>query len=232
MSHRIALLDDYLGVCGTGGLSYPTAELAIALLLDLARDLPAQQASLRAGRWQSTAGIGLNGKLLGVIGLGTLGSRVARIEQAMDMQVIAWSAHLSAERAREQGARYCTLDELLAQSDFVSIHLVLGESTRALIGARELGLMKRSAYLINTSRGPIVDQAALIEALEAGRLAGAALDVYDQEPLPPEHPILRAPRTLLTPHIGYATRETFEVFYRDALEDIEAYLAGRPIRVL
>ncbi|HTT06682.1 MAG TPA: D-2-hydroxyacid dehydrogenase family protein [Steroidobacteraceae bacterium] len=219
-------------VCGTGGLSYPTAELAIAMILDLARDIPAQQASLRAGRWQTSAGIGLNGKVLGLIGLGTLGSRVARIAQALEMQVIAWSHHLTAERAREHGARRCDKDELLAAADFVSIHLVLGERTRGLIGARELGLMKRSAYLVNTSRSAIVDQSALIEALEAGRIAGAGLDVYDQEPLPVDHPILRAPRTLLTPHIGYATAETFAVFYRDALEDIEAYLAGRPMRVL
>jgi phosphoglycerate dehydrogenase-like enzyme len=219
-------------VCGTGGLSYPTAELAIAMILDLARDIPAQQASLRAGRWQSTAGVGLNGKVLGLIGLGNLGSRVARIAQALEMQIVAWSHNLTAERAREHGARRCELDELLAQADFVSIHLVLGERTRGLIGARELGLMKPSAYLVNTSRSPIVDEAALIAALEAGRIAGAGLDVYDQEPLPADHPILRAPHTLLTPHIGYATRETFDVFYRDALEDIDAYLAGQPIRVL
>lgn len=219
-------------VCGTRGLTYPTAELAIAMILDLARDIPAQQASLRSGRWQTRAGVGLNGKVLGLIGLGTLGSRVARIAQALEMQIIAWSHNLTLERAREHGARLCDKDELLAQADFVSIHLVLGERTRGLIGARELGLMKRSAYLVNTSRSAIVDQVALIEALEAGRLAGAGLDVYDQEPLPADHPILRAPRTLLTPHLGYATAETFEVFYRDALEDIEAYLAERPVRVL
>jgi phosphoglycerate dehydrogenase-like enzyme len=219
-------------VCGTRGLSYPTAELAIAMMLDLARDIPAQQASLRAGRWQTSAGIGLNGKVLGILGLGTLGSRVARIAQALEMQTIAWSSNLTVERALEHGARRCEKDELLAQADFVSIHLVLGEHTRGLIGVRELGLMKRSAYLVNTSRSAIVDQAALIEALEAGRIAGAGLDVYDQEPLPAQHPILRAPRMLLTPHIGYATAETFELFYRDALEDIEAYLAGRPIRIL
>lgn len=219
-------------VCGTGIVPYPTAELAIAMMLDLARDIPAQEASLRAGRWQTAAGIGLNGKVLGLLGLGNLGSRVARIALALEMQVIAWSPHLTPERALEQGVRRCEKDELLAEADFVSIHLVLGEGTRGLVGARELALMKRSAYLINTSRSPIVDEAALIQALETGRIAGAGLDVYDQEPLPPDHPILRAPRTLLTPHIGYATRETFDVFYREALEDIEAWLAGRPIRVL
>ena len=219
-------------VCGTGGLPYPTAELAIAMILNLARDIPAQEAALRAGRWQTTAGIGLNGKVLGLIGRGNLGSRVARVALALEMQVIAWSPHLTPERAAEQGARWCELDQLLQQADFVSIHLVLGERTRGLIGARELRLMKPSAYLVNTSRGPIVDEEALIGALEAGRIAGAALDVYDQEPLHPDHPILRAPRTLLTPHLGYATRETFHIFYREALEDIEAYLAGSPIRVL
>jgi phosphoglycerate dehydrogenase-like enzyme len=219
-------------VCGTSGLTYPTSELAIGLMLSLARDIPNQQQSLREGRWQTRVGFGLNGKTLGVLGLGTLGSRVARIARAFEMDVIAWSQHLTAERASEVGARRVEKDELFAQSDFISIHLVLSDRTRGLIGARELALMKSTAYLVNTSRGPIVDEAALIEALVAGRIAGAGLDVYDREPLPPGHPILSAPRTVLTPHLGYVTEETYRVFYGEALEDIEAFLAGRPVRVI
>ncbi|HEY1329561.1 MAG TPA: D-2-hydroxyacid dehydrogenase family protein [Casimicrobiaceae bacterium] len=219
-------------VCGTSGLTYPTAELAIGLMLSLARDIPSQQQSLREGRWQTRVGFGLNGKTLGVLGLGTLGSRVARIGGAFEMDVIAWSQNLTAERAAGQGARRVEKDELFARSDFLSIHLVLSERTRGLVGARELVQMKPTAYLVNTSRGPIVDEAALIDALRAGRIAGAGLDVYDREPLPADHPLVRAPRTILTPHLGYVTEETYRVFYGEALEDIEAFLAGSPLRVL
>jgi phosphoglycerate dehydrogenase-like enzyme len=221
-----------IAVCGTAGLTYPTAELAVALMLCLARDIPAQERSLREGHWQTSVGYGLNGKVLGVLGLGTLGSRVARIARAFEMDVIAWSQNLTDERARESGARRVQREELFAASDFITIHLVLSERTRNLVGTRELGLMKPTAYLVNTSRSPIVDQAALIAALEAGRIGGAALDVYDIEPLPADHPLLRAPRTVLTPHLGYVTEETYRVFYGQALEDVEAYLAGAPIRVL
>jgi phosphoglycerate dehydrogenase-like enzyme len=219
-------------VCGTSGLTYPTAELTIGLLLCLARDIPGQQQALREGRWQTGVGIGLSGKVLGVLGLGTLGSRVARIARAMDMDVLAWSHNLTDERAREFGARRVELDALLRAADFVSIHLVLGDRTRGLIGPRELGLMKPSACLVNTSRSAIVDEPALIEALQRDRLAGAALDVYREEPLPADAPILMAPRTVLTPHLGYVTRETYRVFYGQALEDVEAWLAGAPVRVL
>ena len=219
-------------VCGTGGLPYPTAELTIGLMLGLARDIPGQQLALREGRWQTAAGRGLNGKTLGVLGLGTLGSRVARIARALEMDVVAWSRNLTDAKAAEAGARRVELDDLLRTSDFVTIHLVLGDRTRGLIGERELALMKPTAYLVNTSRSPIIDEAALIRALEEGRIAGAALDVYTTEPLPADAPILRAPRTLLTPHLGYSTEETYRVFYGQALEDIEAWLAGKPIRVL
>ena len=201
-------------------------------MLCLARDIPNQERSLREGRWQTAAGYGLNGKTLGVLGLGTLGSRVARLAKAFEMDVVAWSRNLTDERAREFGAQRVELDDLLRRADFVSVHLVLSDRSRGLIGARELALMKPSAYLVNTSRSPIVDQAALLAALEAGRIAGAGLDVYDREPLPPDHPILSAPRTVLTPHLGYTTHETLRVFYAQALEDIEAWLAGAPIRVL
>jgi len=219
-------------ICVTGGLPYPTAELTFGLLLGLARDIPNQERMLRAGRWQTAVGHGLNGKTLGVLGLGTLGSRVARIARAFEMNVIAWSRNLTDEKAAESGARRVELDDLLRTSDYVTIHLVLGDRTRGLIGARELALMKPTAYLVNTSRSPIVDEAALIAALEAGRIAGAALDVYTTEPLPADAPITRAPRTLLTPHLGYVTEETYRVFYGQALEDIEAWRAGAPVRVL
>ena len=219
-------------VCGTAGLPYPTAELAWGLILSLARRIPSEDRATREGRWQTSVGLGLNGKTLGVLGLGTLGSRAARVGRAFEMEVLAWSQNLTAERAAEVGAALVPKDELLARSDFVSIHLVLGERTRGLIGARELGLMKRSAYLVNTSRGPIVDEAALIHALTDGTIAGAGLDVFDEEPLPPDHPFRRLPNTAITPHLGYVTEETYRVFYGQALEDIKAYLGGTPLRVL
>jgi phosphoglycerate dehydrogenase-like enzyme len=219
-------------VCGTAGLPYPTAELAWGLILSLARRIPAEDRATREGRWQTSVGLGLNGKTLGVLGLGTLGSRVARVGRAFEMDVLAWSQNLTAERAALVGASLTTKDELLARADFVSIHLVLGERTRGLIGARELGLMKRSAYLVNTSRGPIVDEAALVRALQDGTIAGAGLDVFDEEPLPLEHPFRRLPNTAITPHLGYVTEETYRVFYGHALEDIKAYLGGTPLRVL
>jgi phosphoglycerate dehydrogenase-like enzyme len=219
-------------VCGTAGLPYPTAELAWGLILSLARRIPAEDRATREGRWQTSVGLGLNGKTLGVLGLGTLGSRAARVGRAFEMNVLAWSQNLTAERAAEVGASLTTKDELLARSDFVSIHLVLGERTRGLIGARELGLMKRSAYLVNTSRGPIVDETALIRALQDGTIAGAGLDVFDEEPLPPDHPFRRLSNTVITPHLGYVTEETYRVFYGQALEDVKAYLGGTPLRVL
>ena len=219
-------------VCGTAGLPYPTAELAWGLILSLARRIPAEDRATREGRWQTSVGLGLNGKTLGVLGLGTLGSRVARVGRAFEMEVLAWSQNLTAERAAEVGVTLVPKDELLARSDFVSIHLVLGERSRGLVGARELGLMKRSAYLVNTSRGPIVDEAALIRALQDGTIAGAGLDVFDEEPLPLEHPFRRLPNIAITPHLGYVTEETYRIFYGHAVEDIQAYLKGAPVRVL
>jgi phosphoglycerate dehydrogenase-like enzyme len=219
-------------VCGTAGLPYPTAELAWGLILALMRRIPAEDRAVRDGRWQTTVGLGLNGKTLGVLGLGTLGSRAARVGGAFEMQVLAWSANLTAERAAEVGATLVSKDELLARSDIVSIHLVLGERTRGLIGARELGLMKRTAYLVNTSRGPIVDEAALVRALRDGTIAGAGLDVFDTEPLPKDHPFRSLPNTVIAPHLGYVTEETYRIFYGQAVEDIQAFLRGEPVRVL
>jgi phosphoglycerate dehydrogenase-like enzyme len=219
-------------VCGTSGLTYPTAELAIGLMLSLARDIPNQQQSLREGRWQTRVGVGLNGKTLGVLGLGTLGSRVARIGRALEMDVIAWSQNLTAERAAEHGARRVEKDELFARSDFLSIHLVLSERTRGLVGARELASMKRTAYLVNTSRGPIVDEAALLSALRGNKIAGAGVDVYDVEPLPLDHPLRKLDRAVITPHLGYVTAEGYRRFYTQMAEDIRAWLDGKPIRVI
>ena len=219
-------------VCGTAGLPYPTAELAWGLILSLARHIPAEDRATREGRWQETLGRGLNGKTLGVLGLGTLGSRVARVGQAFEMTVLAWSQNLTREHASEVGATLVDRDELLARADVVSIHLVLSERTRGLIGTRELGLMKPSAYLVNTSRGPIVDETALVHAVRNGTIAGAGLDVFDEEPLPPDHPLRHLPNTVITPHLGYVTEETYRLFYAQAVEDIVAFLAGQPIRVL
>jgi phosphoglycerate dehydrogenase-like enzyme len=219
-------------VCGTEGLPYPTAELTWALILALARHIPAEDRATRAGRWQTSLGVGLRGKTLGVVGLGRLGGQVARIGAAFGMDLVAWSQNLTGERAAEFGARLMARDALLEQADFVTVHLVLGERTRGLLGARELGLMKRSAYLINTSRGPIVDEAALIRALSTNAIAGAGLDVFDEEPLPRGHPFLVLPNTVLTPHLGYVTEETYRIFYGQALEDIQAYARGQPIRTV
>ena len=219
-------------VSGTGGLPHPTAELAWALILALARQIPREDGSVRAGGWQVTLGRGLSGSTLGVLGLGNLGSQVARIGVAFGMDVIAWSEHLTAERAAECGARLVAKDELLERADVVTIHLKLSARTRGLLGARELGLMRPGAYLVNTSRGPIVDEPALIEALERGAIAGAGLDTFDVEPLPADHPLRRLPNTVLTPHVGYVTEDTYRRFYGDAVEDVAAFLRGEPLRVL
>lgn len=219
-------------VAGTRGTSSPTAELAWGLIIALARHVPAEDAATRSGQWQTTLGIGLEGRTLGVIGLGNLGGRVARVGKAFGMELIAWSQNLTAERAAEFEATLVTKDELLSRADFVSIHLQLSDRTRGLIGARELGLMRRDAYLVNTSRGPIIDEGALIAALEAGQIAGAGLDVFDREPLPLDHPLRSAPNVVLTPHLGYVTKETYDIFYGDAVEDIRTWVAGSPVRVV
>ena len=219
-------------VCGTNGLAQPTAELTWALILALARRIPLEDAATRRGAWQVSVGEGVHGKTLGAMGLGRLGSQVARVGAAFGMNVIAWSQNLTAERAADCGAALVSKDELLAESDFLTIHLILSRRTRGLVGARELSQMKPSAYLINTSRGPIVDESALIAALRTRSIAGAGLDVFDAEPLPPDHPLRSLPNTVITPHVGYVTAETYRVFYEDAVEDIRAYLNGAPIRAL
>jgi len=227
-----AAADQGVTVCGTSGLPYPTAELTWGLVLALFRRIAVEDRATREGQWQTTLGLGLNGKTLGVIGLGTLGSRVARYGKAFEMEVLAWSQNLTAERAAEAGATLVGKEELLRRSDVVSLHLVLSDRTRGLLGARELGLMKRTAYLVNTSRGPIVDEAALVRALQDGAIAGAGLDVFEPEPLPLDHPFRKLPNTLITPHLGYVTEETYRVFFGHALEDVQAFLRGAPVRVL
>ena len=219
-------------VCGTEGLGYPTAELTWGLILAWARRIPHEDWATREGRWQTTIGVGLRGKVLGVIGLGRLGSQVAAIGGAFGMTVIAWSQNLTAERAAASGAALAPKDDLLRRADVVTIHLQLSDRTRGLLGGRELGLMKATALLVNTSRGPIVEEAALIDALRQRTIAGAALDVFDEEPLPPDHALRRLGSTVITPHLGYVTIEGYEVFYRGAVEDIQAFRGGHPIRVL
>lgn len=220
-------------VCGTaGGPEAPPAELTWGLILALARHIPREDAATRAGHWGVTVGMSLEGKVLGVLGLGRLGSKVATVGVAFGMSVIAWSQNLTAERAAQCGATLVTKDELFRRSDIVSIHVQLSARTRGLVGARELGLMKPTAYLINTARGPIVDEAALVRALQARTIAGAGLDVFDQEPLPPGHPLLSLDNTILVPHVGYVTREQYQVRYRETVENVAAYLRGQPLRVL
>jgi phosphoglycerate dehydrogenase-like enzyme len=214
-------------VVHTGYFGSPTVELTWALILSSARHLTAEAAALRSGEWQHTIGDDLSGQTLGIIGLGNLGSKVAQVALAFGMNVIAWSQNLTAQKCGAVGATLVSKEDLLRQSDFVSIHLVLSDRTRGLIGARELSLMKPSARLINTSRGPIVVEADLIRALESGQIAGAAIDVYDTEPLPADHPYRRIANLLATPHIGYVSRGLYERFYRDTVSNILAWLDAR-----
>lgn len=224
--------DNGVTVCGTDGVPYPTAELTWGLILALLRKIPTEDRATREGRWQVTVGEGLHGKTLGVVGLGRLGSQVATVGAAFGMNLIAWSQNLTPERAAEFGATLVAKSELLSTSDIVTIHLVLSDRTRGLFGADELSSMKPGSYLVNTSRGPIVDESALIEALNNGVIAGAGLDVFDTEPLPSDHPLRSLPNTVLTPHMGYVTSETYRVFYGDAIENIQAFLDGNPVRVI
>ncbi|MET0817812.1 MAG: D-2-hydroxyacid dehydrogenase family protein [Solirubrobacteraceae bacterium] len=219
-------------VCGTASLPSPTAELAWGLILALLRHIPAEDRAMRQGGWQHTIGPELAGRTLGLLGLGRLGRRVAAVGRAFEMPVIAWSRNLRAEDALAAGVEAVAKDELFARADVLSIHTRLSDRTRGLVGAAELARMRPGAVLINTSRGPIVDEAALLAALADGTLAGAGLDVFDEEPLPPDHPLRTAPNTVLTPHLGYVSTGTYAVFFRDAVDDVAAYLRGDPVRVL
>lgn len=219
-------------VCGTGSSPTATGEMTWALILAATRHVAAHDRGMREGAWQRHLGTALSGRRLGVIGLGKNGSHVARIGLAFGMDVVAWSQNLTAERAAEVGVTAVSSDELLSTSDIVTIHLRLSERTLGLLDRDAFARMKQSAILVNTSRGPIVDESALIEALEAEQIAMAALDVYDVEPLPREHPFRSREDVLVTPHTGYVTDENMRRFYEETVEDIAAYLAGAPIRVL
>jgi phosphoglycerate dehydrogenase-like enzyme len=220
-------------VSGTLGAAGPsTTELTWGLILALTRRICEEDASIRAGGWQHTIGPELSGRTLGLLGLGRQGAAVAAIGRAFGMETIAWSQNLTEERAAEAGATRVDKQELLGRADVVSIHLVLSDRTRGLVGAAELAAMRPTAYLVNTSRGPIVDDAALLAALRDGTIAGAALDVFDAEPLPPDHPLRSAPNTVLTPHIGYVSTGAYATFYADAVEDVAGFLARAPVRVL
>ena len=221
-------------MCGTASRSEPPTELTWALILGLARHVTQEAASFRAnGPWQSTVGTDLRGRTLGIVGLGNIGRRVARVAAAFDMRVLAWSQNMTAQRAEMSGAQLAvSKDELLANSDFASIHLVLSDRTRGLIGADDLRRMKRTAYLINTSRAAIVDQPALVQALREGWIAGAGVDVFAMEPPPPDDPLRALPNVLATPHLGYVSQESYRTYYGEAVEDIAAYLSGSPMRVL
>ena len=222
-------------VCNTGlgAGQAATAELALGLLLAAARAIPAADANTRAGRFQQglPVGVSLAGKTIGILGLGRLGRAMARYCRALNMEVMAWSQNLTAEKAESEGTILTAKDDLLSRSDAVSVHLVLSPRTFGLIGAEEIARMKPGAILVNTSRGPIVDEAALIEAVQSHRIF-AALDVYDREPLPANHPLLSAPNSVLTPHLGYGVRETWSEFYGQSVQNALAFLDGKPIRAI
>ena len=220
-------------VCGTGSFSYSTSELTWALLQATVRNIPREVESVRNGGWQVGLGPCLHGKTLGVIGLGKQGVPVSGYAKAFGMNVIAWSQNLTAERCAEHGVDLAgSLDDLLSRADIVTVHVVLSERTKGLIGAAHLKKMKPSAFLINTSRGPIVEEAALIAAIEAGTIAGAGLDVFDIEPMPADHPYRRIDKIVATPHLGYTALEGFQNFFDHGIEDIEAWLKGAPVRVM
>jgi len=220
-------------VCGTPSTGNPTAGIAIGLMLELTRRIGFENARLKAGApWQTTIGLDLAGETLGVIGLGKLGRRVAAIAQAFGMKVVAWSQNLTAETCREAGVDYASKEDLLRQADFITIHVVLSQRTRGLIGAQELALMKPTAYLINTSRGPIVEEAALLSALEDNRIAGAGLDVFATEPLPLDHPFRRRDKVVLTPHLGYVSVQNYRAYFAGVVEDIRSWIDGKPVRVM
>jgi phosphoglycerate dehydrogenase-like enzyme len=219
-------------VCGTGYESHPTIEHTWALILAAARNLSDEVESMRKGGWQVSVGDGLFGKTLGILGLGRVGSEVARVGRAFGMNTIAWSQNLTAETAAEHGVRAVTKEQLFTESDVLTIHVVLSGRTRGLVTAAELGAMKTSAILVNTSRGPVVDEVALVDTLLHGRIRAAAIDVFDTEPLPADHQLRSLPNALLTGHIGYVTRDLYKIFYQDAVEDIAAFQAGAPIRLI
>ncbi len=219
-------------VCGTDSYKHAAPELTWALIMAATRNLVNEANSLRAGQWQQGLGGDLHGKTLGILGLGSIGQRVAQFGQVFGMRVIAWSENLTAERAEQVGVTYISKQQLFEQADVLSVHLVLSERSRGLVDAQALGWMKPTALLVNTARGPIVDEAALIKALQIQQIAGAALDVYEQEPLPDMHPFRTLDNVLATPHVGYVSRQNYEQFFSQMIEDIQGWATGNPIRPL
>jgi D-3-phosphoglycerate dehydrogenase len=220
-------------VCGTTSFGNPTTGITFGLILELTRRIGWENARMKAGvPWQVTLGMDIEGKTLGVLGLGKLGARAAGVGKAFGMKVVAWSQNLTAERCKEAGAELVSKEDLFRNADVVTIHLQLSDRTRGLLTAKEFGLMKRTAYLINTSRGPIVDEKALIEALTDKRIAGAGLDVFDVEPLPLDHPLRKLDNAVITPHLGYVSQQNYERYYPDIVENIRGWLDGKPVRVI
>ena len=220
-------------VCGTGVMGSPTTGIAFGLILELTRRIGFENARLKAGApWQVTIGRDLEGLTLGILGLGKLGQRSATVGKAFGMKTIAWSQNLTAEKAQAGGAELVTKEDLFRNADVVTIHIVLSDRSRGLVGAKELGLMKKTAYLINTSRGPVVDEKALIAALQSKSIAGAGLDVFDVEPLPLDHPFRKMDNAVITPHLGYVSEQNYRKYFPDAVEDIRAWLDGKPVRVI
>jgi phosphoglycerate dehydrogenase-like enzyme len=220
-------------VCGTGSFGSPTTGIAFGLILELTRRIGFENARLKAGApWQTTIGRDLEGLTLGVLGLGKLGQRSAAVGKAFGMKTIAWSQNLTEEKAKASGAEYVSKEDLFRNSDIVTIHVVLSDRSRGLVGERELALMKKTAYLINTSRGPIVDETALIAATRNNAIAGAGLDVFDVEPLPLDHPFRKMDNVVITPHLGYVSEQNYRKYFPDVVEDIRAWLDGKPVRVI
>jgi phosphoglycerate dehydrogenase-like enzyme len=220
-------------VCGTGSVGSPTTGIAFGLMLELTRRIGFENARLKAGEaWQVTIGRDLEGLTLGILGLGRLGQRSATVGKAFGMNTIAWSQNLTAEKAQAAGAQLVSKEDLFRKADIVTIHLVLSDRSRGLVGAKELGLMKKTSYLINTSRGPIVDEKSLIAALQAKSIAGAGLDVFDVEPLPLDHPFRKLDNVVITPHLGYVSEQNYRKYFPDIVEDIRAWLDGKPVRVI
>jgi D-3-phosphoglycerate dehydrogenase len=220
-------------VCGTGSFGSPTTGIAFGLMLELTRRIGFENARLKAGApWQVTVGRDLEGLTLGILGLGKLGQRSAAVGKAFGMKTIAWSQNLTEDKAKAAGADLVAKEDLFRNADFITIHLVLSDRSRGLVGAKELGLMKKTSYLINTSRGPIVDEKALIAALQNNTIAGAGLDVFDVEPLPLDHPFRKMDNVVITPHLGYVSEQNYRKYFPDVVEDIRAWLDGKPVRVI
>jgi len=220
-------------VCGTSSFGNPTTGITFGLILELTRRIGFEQARLKAGQaWQVTLGPDIEGMTLGIIGLGKLGVRAAGVAKAFGMKVIAWSLNLTPEKCKEVGVDYATKDDLFRQADIVTIHVQLGDRSRGLVGAKELGLMKPTALLVNTARGPIVEEKALIAALAERRIGGAGLDVFDVEPLPLDHPFRKMDNVVITPHLGYVSQQNYERYFPDIVEDIRAFIDGKPVRVI